>query len=92
LRQKEIGKRRERDKFSDKSAMPNLSPFLSPPCRIFVSLCLSLFSIALTGDGRDWVAAVQSEMGSTGGTKRRRSMMVVKKGAVYIFMRLRFGY
>jgi hypothetical protein len=35
---------------------------------------------------------MQFEMGSPGGTKRRRPVMVVMKGAVYIFMRLRFGY
>jgi hypothetical protein len=56
-----------------------------------ISLCLSLFSVTLSSDGGDWVAVAQSEMGSTGGTWRRRTVMVVK-GAVYIFMRLRFGY
>ncbi|KAE8056671.1 hypothetical protein FH972_013419 [Carpinus fangiana] len=34
-------------------------------------LCLSLFSVALTGDGRDWVVMTQFEMGSTDGTRRR---------------------
>jgi hypothetical protein len=37
------------------------------------------------------VAATQSEMGSIDGTWRQRAVMVMK-GVVYIFMRLRFGY
>jgi hypothetical protein len=45
-------------------------------------LCLSLFSVALTGDGRDWVAATQFEMGITGGTRRWWSMM--KAGSLSI--------
>jgi hypothetical protein len=37
------------------------------------------------------VAATQSEMGSINGTWRQQAVMVMK-GVVYIFMRLRFGY
>ena len=36
---------------------------------LLVSLRLSLFSVALSSDGRDRVAAVQSEMGSTDGNQ-----------------------
>jgi hypothetical protein len=63
-----------------------LSSFLSPPCRICVSLRLSLFFlVALTGDGRDCVAAAQSEMGNTNGTKRRRSVMKAESLSVSLY-------
>jgi hypothetical protein len=63
-------------------------PWEGRPCvgflSLFQSLSMSLFSVALSSDGGDWVVTVQSEMGSTGGTWRRWVVMVVKG--------LRFGY
>jgi hypothetical protein len=62
----------------------SLSFSLSAMPYLCLSPSLSLFSVALTDDGRDWVTATQSEMGGTSGTRRQRSVMVVMKGALYV--------
>jgi hypothetical protein len=62
----------------------SLSFSLSAMPYLCLSPSLSLFSVALTDDGRDWVTAAQSEMGGTSGTRRQRSVMVVMKGALYV--------
>jgi hypothetical protein len=54
-----------------------------------LSLSVSLFSVALSSNGGDWVATTQYEMSSTGGTWRRRASD--GREGFEVWMCLRFG-